>query len=313
MRAALALLCLVVTATSCAQSCDAGGLGGIDSDLRFGAMFGDMRPSVDDGAAAPAVVGVNWPSTPAFEYAAYLDVDTGLYADDDAVQTPACRGTLCSSLAVTQGNLSMRPQIQIPCDVGAGVNGVPCYFSGGDDYWVDSVARSALTFLHDGTGASCYFLAEPSSASAGNAPLFASRLGGATSRGFYFRYSSSTTDRWQCSASNGTANIMLLPTGGTGLEDAMWAGACSHGTSRTSDAEVYWRGATLSGGEADYSGTPSSGDPSGPLSILANFNGTSPFTTHFVLGACFAEIHDDATAAIYLDRVEAYAGGTLPL
>lgn len=306
----LLLVVALLAMPACLTQCD--GVGAIGS-MRQGAMThgaarGDMT-SPSDGAAAPAVVGVDWPEGGAYGTLQILyeaEKET-TFADNDPVETPTHFGAL--TLALTQAVEANRLTYQSPCDVGPAI---ACYYDDGSDYWADTIVRSALNFLHDGTGGTCYFVVEPSSSAGSNGVILATKTSTSTSLGLRVSFTNSTTDRIQATIGNGSAAIILaVPgSGSTGIEDQTWAAAFAHGTAQDPDFAAYWRGVVLGGSTTptDYSAAASTSDHSAAMSIGAFANGTSAFLGWIFTGGCYDAIHGATELSGVWAAIEAVTG-----
>lgn len=255
------------------------------------------------GARAPAadgVVGIDWPFEPTILYEAGKET---LFADSDPVQTPTQFGTQ-TEVAVTQAVLADRPVYQSPCDVGPAI---PCFYDDGTDYWQDSIARASLAYLHSGAGMTCYLVAENSNLMTGNAHLFSTGARTGTEIGVGLRQTSSTTDRWTLQTGSSSGFLGTIPVTGTGLQDQTWASVFTHGTARSSDQYVEWRGVAGSG-TSDYAFSPSTADPSGPLTVGRSASGTLHFQGHWFAIACDDALHDATMIEATFDAIEAVTG-----
>jgi hypothetical protein len=257
-----------------------------------------MSPPVDDGEEA---VGVQWTIPPVFEYAGYLESG----ADNDPIQTPACRGTLCSTLALTQGTLASRPTLRTACPVGATTK--PCYRVDGGDWVADAAARAELRFLHDGTGATCLWLIETSTTAQQGIIHTGDTGGGAPGwAGYYFNGQSYSF--WQ----NATTGTTTATGAASTAINAMHALMSIDLVSDTPDMAIFaqdFTTALATGSLASRAAT----DSNNPLRWGGQWAAGSNVTGYIPLLACWAQRLTTAERETEQVNLENYFGGAFPL
>lgn len=301
MRGILSLLLALSVGTfGCLSSCDGVLGGGVDSVLADPVDPVLASPPVD-GDEAP--VGVQWTIPPVFEYAAYLESG----ADSDPIETPACRGTLCSTLALTQGTLASRPLLRTACPVGATTK--PCYRVDGGDFVADALARPELRFLHDGTGATCVHVLEVSS-SAQAVVMFTGDGGGAGPGWSNWQVNAQSylqlqSDSAASSAASGALSTPLNVTYAVMSADML---------SDTPDSSIFVNDFTTALGTSSLS-PRSTSNPVAPLTWGGFWGGVSGnfITGYLALVACWDQRLTTAEREAEQANVEAYFGGTFPL
>jgi hypothetical protein len=288
---------------ACLTECNSGAFGDMRAgDMQHGAARGDMTPPGTE-AAAPAVVGIDWPEGGAYGTLQILyeaEKET-TFADNDPVETPTHFGAL--TLALTQASLGLRLTYQLPCDVGPSS---ACYYADGGDGWVDTAIRSTLAFLHSGSGMACYVVLEPSSASAANSRILETNN---ALPGIRFSFTSSATDRVALLVTNAAANVASLGSDGTGLENATYAAVLTHGTARSLDAFGTWRGAgPPTTTETNYINAPTSSDPGGALSFASTSAVSNRLTGYIFAIACYNAAHTSTEIDAVWAAIEAETG-----
>lgn len=289
---------------ACLTECD--GVGAIGSmrqgDMQHGAARGGMAVPVD-GDDAP-VVGVDWTIPPVFEYAAYLESG----ADNDPIETPECRGTLCSTLALTQATLAQRPALRVPCPVGA--TSLPCLQTDGGDSHIDAIARLALAFLHDGTGATCLVIAE--STNGAYAALLATSGTLVTDRGMNIYRTNASPAAALVVIGDGVAQTGASAAGAWVINETR---AIMHGDllADTPDWNVYANDFTTS--LASNSRARSGLVSAYPLGLYGKHGHTAGFffTGYIQLVACWAQRLTTAQREAEQVNLETYFGGAFPL
>lgn len=301
----LLLVAALLMTPACLTECD--GVGAIGSmrqgDMQHGAARGSMSPPVDDGEAPP--VGVQWTIPPVFEYAAYLESG----ADNDPIETPACRGTLCSTLALTQAVLAERPTLRTACPVGATT--LPCYRLDGGDSVADTIARAELRFLHQGTGMTCLVVVETPTTAQQVFMHTGDGAGAAPGYNHWF-FSSQTYALLQSSTSNGqaasgAATVPINQTNAIMIGDVV---------SDTPDIAIYQNDfTTMLGAGASLARDAVPATSTDPLRWGGNWagGGSSDVTGYLPLLACWDQRLTTAQREAEQANMEAYFGGTFPL
>ena len=300
---------------ACLTQCDGASFGhsSIDAvgsmhggEMSHGAARGDMTPPA--GAAAPAVVGIDWPEGGAYGTLEILfepEKET-TFANADPMPSITNFGAL--TLDLTRILLSGQPQYQSPCSVGPSM--ACAYFDGGDRLQ-DSGVRATLAILHDGTGASCYLITEPSSASGATANVVTTQT---VNPGNRWSFTSSTTDRLGTLITNAASTVVNRPTAGTGLQDQTWGYAWSFGMSQDPDfVSEYWGVGAPTGPTGNVSAAVSTADPGAALAVgtqaaIDVATGGSPYTGSLFAFACYSSTHTATEFAGVKAAVEARTG-----
>lgn len=271
----------------------------------IGDELGDLPVVVGPcGASAPA--GIQWPQGGAYGTLELLlePAKETTYANGDPMPSITNQGALVD-VAPVQAVLASQPTFQNPCGVGPAI---ACAYADGGDWWQDAIARAELSFLHNGTGATCYLVAELMTGTALNATFFTTRLQSSIARGFYVRSGQSTAWRWQASVGNGAALVFSTqPGGGVGLIDGTAAAYWTHSSSRVLDLGWGARGYANTG-EVDYAAAPDMAAPSQPLSVFSVVNGAAFSTSSFFALGCYSAVHGVTELAGVLDAIEAETG-----
>jgi hypothetical protein len=259
-----------------------------------------MTPPAD-GDAAP--VGVQWTIQPVFEYAAYLETTA---ADNDPIETPTCRGTLCATLALTQGTLASRPLYRESCPVGATT--LPCYRLDGGDSVEDAIARAELIFMHDGTGATCVHVVETSS-SAQHVVLFTGDVAGPAPgwSNWYAAGQSYLQMQSEVGSSNAGSGAASTPINVT------FAVMSTDMVSDTPDSSIFVNDFTTALGTSSL-GSRSGANPVSALTWGGLWGGAGNFITGYLaLVACWDDRLTTAQREAEQANMEAYFGGAFPL
>jgi hypothetical protein len=266
--------------------------------MNHGAARGDMTPPAGDDAP----VGVHWTIPPVFEYAAYLETTA---ADSDPIETPTCRGSLCSTLALTQGTLASRPLYRALCPVGATT--LPCYRVDGGDWVEDATTRAELAFLHDGTGMTCLWLLETSSGGQQGVIHTGDTAGGAPGWSAYY-FNGQSYSLWQNAT---TATTTATGAASTAI-NSMHALMAIDLVSDTPDMAIFAQDFTTALATASL-GTRDTNASNNPLRWGGQWAAGSNVTGYIPLLACWDQRLTTAEREAEQANMEAYFGGTFPL
>ena len=180
-------------------------------------------------------------------------------------------------------------------------------FDGVDDRLVSSLAASAFTFMHDGTGASVYVVARTSTSAA---QMIAGTTIGNTGTNTGYGFLLNTTFRTFSLNSDGVTFKINLNSAinvfGSGTFNVL---SSSMSTADTPDFTAYVNGA----GVANVTPTAySAGAPSQTMTVGANSTGLFPFNGNIVCLLVYNVAHDAAQRAAVEAALAAKYGVTFP-
>jgi len=207
------------------------------------------------------------------------------------------KGSLGGTMAQAVG--ANRPTFR----TGVGPGGArPAADFDGADFMLSSLAASAFTFMHDGTGATIYTVAKTTSSAART--LLATSTGAAANRGIGHRYNTSFSASYfmsdgvalRINASSAAAAVT------NGSFDVM---ASTLASADTPDMSIYVNGTSVATADATAF---SAADPSNTLAIGANPGGAVAFLGPIYQAMVYAGSHDTATRAAVLAFLVAKAG-----